>query len=168
MITQQSQNYAIVLDSLQIAQEMIEDTKHILLDNSQVLNALDNPTIKKTEKEAVIDKLFPVEIRNFLKVLCQNKSISISQEIFEGYETLLLQKQGKIKATLAYATKLSKDEIVQIKEMICTKYNKTEVQLKLEEDSSLIGGFILTVGNTEYDKSIKGTLDELRKALVRR
>ncbi|MFU0828355.1 MAG: hypothetical protein ACFWTJ_12655 [Lachnoclostridium sp.] len=40
--------------------------------------------------------------------------------------------------------------------------------MELKEDPSLIGGFVLKVGNTEYDKSIKGTLDELQKTLVRR
>ena len=64
--------------------------------------------------------------------------------------------------------RMDNEDIEQVKEMICKKYNKAGVELDLIEDPSLIGGMVLKVNDTEYDKSIKGTLDEMQKSLVRR
>lgn len=168
MITQRAANYGTVLYSLQIAETIVKQSQEILQENSQLVEALDNPTVKKGEKDAVIDAVFPKEIRNFLKVLCRNNHIEINQQIFEAYEDIVLKNENRMKAELSYVIELEEEEINQIKEMIGTKYNKTGVDLELKEDSSLIAGFVLTVGDTEYDKSIKGTLEELQKALVGR
>lgn len=168
MITQRAANYGAVLYSLDIAETVVKQSQEILQENPQLLEALENPTIRKGEKDAVIDAVFPKDIRNFLKVLCQNNHIEINQQIFEAYEDIVLKKENRMKAELSYVMKFEEEEINQIKKMICTKYNKTGVDLELKEDSSLIAGFVLTVGDTEYDKSIKGTLKELQNALVGR
>ena len=52
--------------------------------------------------------------------------------------------------------------------MICRKYHKTGVNLQLKEDPSLIGGFILTVGDDVYDRSVKASITKLQNSLVRR
>ena len=38
----------------------------------------------------------------------------------------------------------------------------------MKKDDSLIGGFILRVGNDEYDRRTKGRLDRLEQRLTRR
>lgn len=168
MMTQQAANYAQVLFSLGLNEESIENAKQLLLNNRELLDALDSPIIKLTEKEAVIDDIFTYEIRNFIKVLCANQNIRLIEKIFEEYENLVLYSKNIIKAQLTYVIRPDETELEKIKEMICNKYKKAGVSLKLQEDASLIGGYLLTVGNTVYDKSIKGTLLELQMALARR
>jgi F-type H+-transporting ATPase subunit delta len=168
MITQQAANYAKVLFSLGIKEEVILPTKNIFLENKTLIEVFDNPVIKQEEKEAVIKAVFEEEIRRFIKLVCENKCIGIINEIFEAYEGMELASKNIIKATLTYVTKPDDTELEQIKNMVCSKYNKTGVSLKLLEDTSLIGGFVLTVGDMEYDKSIKGTLAEMQKTLVGR
>ncbi len=139
-----------------------------LSENSELVKALDNPIIMKQEKETVIDHIFEKDIQSFIKVLCLNQCIGIIDKIFEAYEKIVLDSKNIIKAKLSYVTRPDETELEQIKDMLCRKYEKTGVILELEEDTSLIGGFVLSVDNVDYDKSIKGTIEELQKTLVRR
>jgi F-type H+-transporting ATPase subunit delta len=87
-------------------------------------------------------------------------------QIFDMYEDVVLESKNIVKAKLTYVTKPDDDQINKIKEFVCNKYNKAGVLLELKEDASLIGGIVLSVGDVEYDKSIKGTLSSLHKTLV--
>lgn len=168
MITSQAANYAKVLYSLGIDEESVRRAEQILTEHRELVNALENPVINKQEKEAVVKDIFSNDILGFINVLCNNRCIGIFDKIFKAYETIILDSKNLITAKLSYVTRPDDEEISQIKDMVCSKYKKAGVILTLEEDTSLIGGFVLTVGDTEYDKSIKGTLSELQKALVRR
>jgi F-type H+-transporting ATPase subunit delta len=168
MITQQSKNYAKILVSLQIKEEIVVKSKEILLNSNVLMEALENPAISKKEKETVIDQIFDKEITSFLKVLTNNKLIATFAEIMDAYEELLLEQKNILKAKLTYTVKLDEEQLEEIKTMLCQKYNKSGVYLEMEEDPSLIGGFVLYTGNTEYDKSIKGALSELQNTLIRR
>lgn len=165
-MTQRAINYAKAISDLKLSEECVQNAKEIILKNNELLVALSNPSIKKTEKHAVIDAIFDKEVRNFLKVLCDNECFEIVSEIFEAYETIILDSKNIIKATLTFVTKPDDDQLEKIKEMVCNKYNKAGVLLELKEDSSLLGGFVLSVGDMEYDKSIQGTLSSLHKSLV--
>jgi len=166
-MTNHAMNYAKALFDLNISDGIVQNTKDIL-ENRELLDALCNPSIKKSEKHAVIDTIFDHEIRNFLKVLCDNGCMELLSQIFYTYESIVLDSKNIIKATITFVTRPDDDQLEKLKEFVCKKYNKGNVLLELKEDSSLLGGFILSVGDTEYDKSIKGTLLSLHKTLIRR
>lgn len=168
MISQRAYNYARILYSLKLQEEIITVTKVLLMESSEVMDTLENPVIKKQEKEAVIDKLFHKDISSFLKVLCENKAISLFLQISDAYDEMVLEQKNVLKAKLSYVVKPDENELGQIKNMLIEKYKKAGVFLELEEDASLIGGYVLYVKDTEYDKSIKGTLSEMQKTLIRR
>lgn len=168
MITWQVVNYAKVLFTLEASEFSIQKTKQIFNENSELIRALDNPMIDKKEKDAVIEAIFDQDICNFVKLLCDNHNIDLINDILEAYETMELDSKNIIQAKLTYAAKLMDEEIEQIKAMICKKYNKMGVSLELKEDATLIGGYVLKIGDTEYDKSIQGALVELQKTLVGR
>lgn len=168
MITIQAFNYGKVLYSLNISEEVINNTKELIRDNNYLLEVLANPTIKVKEKESVISKIFHKEIEPFIKLLCENNRISMIKDILEAYDTFILEEHSIVRAKLYYVTKPDEDEIMQIKDMVRNNYNKEGVYLELVEDKTLIGGFVLCVGNTEYNRSIKGNLLELQKTLSRR
>ena len=61
--------YAETLFELNIPKETIEKTREIFSEVPQITDVLDNPTIRQEKKEQVIDKVFPREMRNFLKIV---------------------------------------------------------------------------------------------------
>lgn len=168
MTTLQTANFAKALFSLELPEEVVEKTKKILKDNKIITEVLENPSINRQQKEAVIDRIFDREICGFVKVLNLHGLLGYADEIFQEYDSMILERKNLLKATLFYVTKPDDDQLEQFKDVLCKKYKKTGVIMELKEDPSLIGGFVLKVGNTEYDKSIKETLDELQKTLVRR
>lgn len=167
-MTKRAINFAKVLFDLKLPEETVKNTGKLLLSDRQLSEALASPAVKLNEKHKVIDAVFDKEIRSFLKVLCDHGGILMISDILEAYESLLLDGKNMMKATLFYAAKPGEDQLKKVEEMLCRKYRKSDVILDLKQDFSLVGGFILTVGDTVYDKSIKGALLGLSEALARR
>lgn len=165
-MTERDVNYAKVLLQLDVSRKSLGHARALLNQGNELLVALSNPSVKKKEKEAVIDRLFDKEIGNFIKVLCENEYIEHSEAIFKAYDKLVLESKNMMSATLCYVTKPSEAQIQGIKQMICKKYNKVDVLLHLKEEKDLIGGFVLKVEDTEYDKSLKGRILDLQKTLL--
>jgi F-type H+-transporting ATPase subunit delta len=160
-------NYAKALFELNVSETAVKNARDIL-QNKELMDALSNPVVLKSEKHIIIDSVFEKDIKNFLKVICDNDNIGLIGQIFDIYEDMVLESMGIIRATLTYVTKPDVDQIEKVKEYVCSKYDKKGVVLEFKEDTSLLGGFVLTVGDVEYDKSIKGTLSDMHKALLRR
>ena len=54
-MTQRDVNYAKVLFELKVDEEIVAVSKEILLKNTELVEALENPTIKREQKHAVIE-----------------------------------------------------------------------------------------------------------------
>jgi len=134
----------------------------------ELRDALENPAVKLGEKFKVIEAVFDPAIVGFIKLLCEHQALDSLEDIKEAYEALIFEQRGLVRAKLYYTMRPSEGQLEQIKKMLEEKYNKKGVVLELAEDASLIGGFVLFVNGTEFDKSIKGALSELQKALIGR
>ncbi len=168
MISQRAVNYAEVLDTLGLDKARVDAAKKLLMGCRELMEVLESPAIKKKEKEAVLDEIFDQDMAKFLKLLCENQTVGLFAEIMEAYDEIVLGHNNVMKARLVYAVKPEEQQLKDIKGMLCEKYKKSDVFLELEEDASLIGGYVLQVGNTEYNKSIKGALSEMQKTLIGR
>ena len=69
---------------------------------------------------------------------------------------------------LEYVTPLTDAQLTAMKKMICAKTGKPEVQLELHQNPELLGGFILHIGDDEYDRSVRSAVRNMRKSLIRR
>ena len=148
-MTETSINYAKALYELSVPEEAVLETEKIFRGTPQLKGALENPLVSLKEKEHVIDRVFPQEMKNFLKVTCKYQKISSIYDILEAYGNYSRKQKGILKAVLTYVT-------------------KPEVILTLREDKSLIGGFILSAGDKEFDWSLRGRYNNLRQKLTRR
>ena len=73
-----------------------------------------------------------------------------------------------IRAVLFYTALPSDEQKKGMESFLCRKYGAKRAYIEMKKDDSLIGGFILRVGNDEYDRSTKGRLDRLEQRLTRR
>ena len=55
-----------------------------------------------------------------------------------------------------------------VEDFLRREFGAKEVILTLREDKSLIGGFILSAGDKEFDWSLRGRYNNLRQKLTRR
>lgn len=166
-MTKTAQDYAVKLHELGIPRDILQQTSDIFHVVEQIGNDLRNPSISLEKKISIIDKIFPVEIRDFLKILCDNNEIGLFDEVVEAYEESKPHAQGEIFAVLSYVTAPTDEQLEGITRFVKKEFQAEEVRLELKEDASLGGGFILRANNKEYDWSTKGRLEQLESKLHR-
>lgn len=167
-MTQTSINYAKVLYELHIPEQSVEESRRILGLVPQVKQVLISPVIMKKDKDKIIEKIFPEDMVNFLKVVCENLDGDMLEEIFTAYHGYVCSMQGILQASLTYVTPPLEEQEKEIKEFLCRKYRKNQVELSMIQDDSLIGGFILRAEGREADWSLRGRLNALQQKLQRR
>ena len=165
-MSQISRNYAHVLYELHVLKETITFTTEILSLNPILLDVLKNPTIPRTQKYNVIDRIFPKELQNFLKVLCFHHSAALLPEILDDYIYYSHEQEGILGAVLTYTIKPDPTTTNRIREVLKTKYQKQDVNLTMQEDPTLLGGFIINANGEELDYSMRGRLKQLQQKLT--
>ena len=126
------------------------------------LQLVADPTVAIAKKHVVIDRIFPHEIRNFLKLLCDNGDFELFDDIRAAYAQSLQVSDDKInKAKLRYVTAPTDEQLAGIKRYIAKEVGNEDIEIELVQDSSLKSGFILSVGTKEYDWSEQGRIDQL-------
>jgi F-type H+-transporting ATPase subunit delta len=103
-----------------------------------------------------------VEIDNFLKLVIRNKDLKKIDQIFNAYETYANTKDLIVNAEVISSANLSPNEKDKLKEQIKKEQNVKTVNLLEKVDKGLLGGFILKIGDTIFDASLKTRLEELR------
>jgi F-type H+-transporting ATPase subunit delta len=161
-------NYGQVLYERSISEEVIEETALAFHTEPELKRVLCSPVIKKKSKYRIIEQIFSTDIRNFLKVLVDRRDMDLVEDIFQAWRTYTCMQEGILEASLYYVEKPQEEQIQNIKQMLCEKYDKKAVRLRLIEDPGLIGGFILRVGDVETDWSLKGRLRLLEQKIMRR
>ena len=161
-----AKQYARVLYELGISKESVGQAKEFFENVPVLEETFASPVIPMREKLSSIDKIFPQEIRNFLKVVCRNQRMNEIDEIFEAYDRYCKQQEGIQTATITCVEAPDEERLKKIKEFLCEKYQKTDVKIEIVKDPTLLGGFILRTGDDEYDWSLKGRLSRLEKKLT--
>lgn len=158
--------YGRVLFEMNISGEIIETTKKIFDTVPQITDVFTNPTIALKKKLSIIDRIFPGEIRNFLKTACRYQRMNLIQEIFAAYDQFMDDKENVVNAVLICVTPPSGEQKQGMEKFLCKRYNAVRAQIRICRDDSLMGGFILRVGSEEYDWSLRGRLNRLEQTLT--
>lgn len=137
-------------------------------ESDQLRDVLQSPVLTAEAKEKALQALFgkaDALTESLLSLLSLNKRVGILGAIAEQYITLYDQMQGQDVASVTTAVPLDKTLesklLKQLKEI-----TGKEVILENHIDPGLIGGFILRLGDLEYNSSISGKLENLKRELV--
>ena len=153
---QKVSDYAQQLYKMHVPNSEIEETSRIFEVLPETASQLSDPTVPLENRLAIIDSIFPTEVRDILKVLCQNGLLSSWMDIADEYQRISEEESTKLSVRLRYVTKPEEEQLKRIRSFVYNKYHTRNIEMRLEEDDSLGGGFILEVGNDQYDWSTKG------------
>ena len=167
MITYDGYICGKTLFELGISPEAVHESRKIF-ESYPLKDILANPTFSDEEKVKVIDRLFPAEIKSFLSIMSLQGHIKNIDEIFESYDALYNKSRNILTAELFYVNKPDEKVIDGFIQMLKKKYVASDVVLKCTMDKSLLGGYVLQVGDTRFDKSVSGSLKLLQNKLIRR
>lgn len=126
---------------------------------------LASPLLKREIKKEALSAVFtgsnPITDELFT-ILAENKRISLLQQVAEKFIILNETRKGQEVATVTTAVPLTEELEKQILDKV-VQLTGNKSSLKNKVDQSIIGGFILRVGDTQYDASIAHKLENLRR-----
>lgn len=137
-------------------------------ENEELSGMLSNSVIKAETKKAALSAIFPKLNKitsGLLDLLITNKRINILGAVAEKYIVLFDAHNGKEVAQVTTAVPLTKDLEKKVLAKVKDLTSKT-VELESIVDESIIGGFILRVGDKQFDASISNQLNKLKREFI--
>lgn len=137
-----------------------------IADSDDLKIALKSAVIKASDKKKVLNALFEDKVNSITKglfnILEENKRLEILEAIAKKYTVVYDYDKSIQLAKVTTAVPLTKEleQKVQNKIVELTGNNAT---IENNIDASILGGFILRVGDVQYDASISNQFKELRK-----
>jgi len=129
---------------------------------------LTNPVIKQEMKRNALLEVFPQaqkETNALFELLYQNKRFDILFAITEKFQELLLVQNGIVKATVTTAIPMTAELEKQVLEK-AKQMTSHQVVLDHKVDESIIGGFILRVGDRQLNASVASRLQEIKREII--
>jgi F-type H+-transporting ATPase subunit delta len=134
-------------------------------DSVALKSFLNNPILKADVKLNVINSLFGNKINSIsqgvLKILVSNKRLALLPFVAKQYTLLFDKSQGvevaKITTAVTLTDALREKVLLKVKELTSKKVTVENIV-----DQKIIGGFILQIGDKQFDASIAGKLNNLR------
>lgn len=134
-------------------------------ENADLDLALKNAIAKQDTKKEVLNQVFPslnTLTSKLFDVLVENNRIDVVADVARKYNELYEAHIGKEKATVTTAIPMTDDLEIKVMAKIKELTSKS-VELENIVDESIIGGFILRVGDIQYNASIANKLNKLKR-----
>lgn len=174
--TKAAGRYAKALLELALDQQKIEVIENNMQQIITVANEahdfqvfLSSPLIKVDKKLEVIKSIFgnfdALSI-SFLEMVATNRRESLITEIASAFLSQLKEHRGIVPVTIISAKPLDAQTKTQITSKISASINGT-LEITENLDESLIGGFIVRMGDHQIDASVSNQLNRLKQELVK-
>ncbi|MGB2087081.1 MAG: ATP synthase F1 subunit delta [Psychroflexus salarius] len=136
--------------------------------NKELKAVLHSPVVSLSDKLAVVKEVFSFAdkiVLDIFKVLCDNKRISLLSLVADEFIVHYKQLNNLQDAQVTTAVTMTKavEEKVQAKIKAVTGNTATITNII---DQSLLGGFILRVNDLQFDASVQGNLNTLKRKLL--
>jgi len=153
------------------------NTANVVFDDMQSVSAtifgsdelnemLQSPVYKDEDKKEALNKIFVNQsdtTKSLIATLITNKRASLLNEVAISYIDLYKESKGIKVAHVTTAVSLSSEletkVLLKVKEL--TGSDKVTLEPKIDE--SIIGGFILRVGDLQYNASISNSLAKIKR-----
>ncbi|NEM96563.1 ATP synthase F1 subunit delta [Pontibacter burrus] len=126
---------------------------------------LRNPIVKSDKKMAVLNSVFKGKVQEmtlaFFTIVTRKNREAILEFVATEFEKQYNLMKGIQRASVTSAAPLSPALRQQLGERLANETGKT-IQLEEMIDPSLIGGFVLRVGDRQIDSSVKNSLRKLK------
>lgn len=145
--------------------------EQVCKENRKLATLLKNPIVRYDYKLRVLHKIFEKYIdkltSKFFDLVCRKNRAGILPETSKVFVMLYHNYKGIVRADVSSAVELT-DEIKKNFEGIIGKATGKKVELESKIDASLLGGYVLRIGDNQIDDSLKSKLNNLRRELKSR
>ncbi len=158
--------YVNLLQQFEVPDTTVRQVKGLFETIPMLSEKLTDPNVEMTRKHKVIDKIAPLEMRDFLKLVCDKGDIDLLQDVFEVYEQSEKQHEEAFVAELHCVTPPNERQFERIRSYLAKKYGRSDIDLRVKEDPSILGGFRILAGDDIIDWSVKGRTEQLKAKLA--
>lgn len=166
--------YAKSIIDLSIETKSLEEVRSdmvlvskVIGENSQLEAILNNPIVPLDKKAGILSDLFFSKVHpissSFMKLMVNKGRSSIVYSASKQFVIQYNQLKGIVTAEVTSATALTAASRAEIIEIVKKEIGANEVIIKEKVNDDLIGGFILKVEDKQFDASIAGGLNKLKK-----
>ncbi len=162
------QNLNIYLEKMigeQITEKSLDEALDLLQMVPEIQKQLDDPTASQENREKLIRKLFPLEIRGLLGLLSRDHQVSELAALKREYVALRSEEKEPLNCVLEYVTEPTDKQSDGIIRFLKEKYPGRVLNLTKKQNTDLGNGFVLRAGSEEYDWSMKGRAALLKKRI---
>lgn len=162
------QNLNIYLEKMigeQITEKSLDEALDLLQMVPEIQKQLDDPTASQENREKLIRKLFPLEIRGLLGLLSRDHQVSELATLKKEYGALRSEEKEPLNCVLEYVTEPTDKQSDGIIRFLKEKYPGRVLNLTKKQNTDLGNGFVLRAGSEEYDWSMKGRAALLKKRI---
>lgn len=153
-------------DVLETVKQDMEQFINVLRTNKELQAVLRNPIVKQDKKESILNALFKDKVHPsvsaFFRLMVRKGRAGILYPTAKEFIREYNEVKGIVHASVVSATRLSDANLNALKAVIAEEIKK-EVILHNEVDPTLIGGFVVRVGDRQVDASIAGRLQQLER-----
>ena len=152
-------------DSLELVYDDMLVVSEAFDQNPELKHMVDSLVIKNSIKLASLKLIFKNLSQialNLIDVLSQNNRIDLIQNVAEQYVLQYREIKCIQSATLITAVPITKDVENQVLKKISEMTDKKTTLIK-KIDQTLIGGFILRLGDSQYNASYKNKLETIKQ-----
>ena len=174
--TKAASRYAKALLELAIDQKKIDSILGDMVfllevsSESKDFELLVNSPLVKSDKKIEIFQLifeqFEKESMDFIKLITNNRRESMLPAIAKSFDMLVKDHRGIVPVTIITASKMDSET----RDALLTKIKssvKGELELTERIDESLIGGFLVEMGDIQIDATVLNQFNNLKQRLTR-
>jgi F-type H+-transporting ATPase subunit delta len=151
---------------LDVAIKDMELVHQTISENRELAVLLKSPVVNTDKKISILSDIYKKHVSDvtmlYLELIAKNRREGVLAEIAESFIAQYKEMKGITTAVVTSAAVLSDAAKKRIEELVQKEVGGT-VELSLEINPELIGGFVLRIGDKQLDTSILNKINALKQ-----
>jgi F-type H+-transporting ATPase subunit delta len=134
-------------------------------ESEELKDFLSNPIVNGEVKMSALSEIFPslqTETKGLFQLLLANKRFEILSAIATQFNNLFDIASGVEKAVVTTAVPLTAELEVLVTNKL-KEFSSNTISITNVVDASIIGGFVLRIGDKQYNASVANKLQQLKR-----
>lgn len=154
-----------------VVNEVLADMKLIkntMLENKELKSVINSPVIDLNKKKLILEAVFSEANSNSMQLialLLNKKRINLLLEVASSYISIYEKNNNINRAKVVLAKELTHDMFTKIQAKV-NALTGNDVEIQTEINPAILGGFVLTINDLQYDASVVGQLNKFKTQLV--
>ncbi|NGZ88821.1 ATP synthase F1 subunit delta [Psychroflexus maritimus] len=154
-----------------VVNEVLADMKLIkntMLENKELKSVINSPVIDLHKKKLILEAVFSEANSNSMQLiafLLNKKRINLLLEVASSYISIYEKNNNINRAKVVLAKELTHDMFTKIQAKV-NALTGNDVEIQTEINPAILGGFVLTINDLQYDASVVGQLNKFKTQLV--